>query len=336
MRRSASKVHRYASRHHADISTIPRIPAGQPGELRQGRRRVPMAGPGTLQLGARLVRRGAGARGRQQRSLRPLDRRRGDRPRDEAHLRRTGGALQPGRQLPASAGAETGRPSPARPEQRGAAMGDHARGHEAGRRGDSGDDPSDRRRAGRPGRARPRTHDRGGRGAGRQMRAAVPRRRRLRHHELIENRGMAAARRRLQMPGRVQAGRSDQRRRSAAALFHLGHDSQAQARAPQPSQLSRRRPVDDVLAGAAARRRASQYLLARLGEARLEHVLRAVERGLDGADRQPGAVQRQGPAGRAGALRRHYLLRAAHRMAPAHPGGSGGLQGLAARGLRRG
>ena len=40
-------------------------------------------------------------------------------------------------------------------------------------------------------------------------------------------------------------------------------------------------------------------------------------------DGQPGAVQRQGPAGRARALRRHHLLRAADRVAAADPGGSG-------------
>src|SRR5215510_7864732 len=44
----------------------------------------------------------------------------------------------------------------------------------------------------------------------------------------------------------------------------------------------------------------------------LQHLLRAVERGRHSADRQPGAVQRQGAAGRAGALRRHHLLCAAH------------------------
>ena len=41
--------------------------------------------------------------------------------------------------------------------------------------------------------------------------------------------------------GRVYAGRSDQRRRSDAALFHLGHHGKAKTGAAQPAQLSRRR-----------------------------------------------------------------------------------------------
>ena len=150
------------------------------------------------------------------------------------------------------------------------------------------------------------------------------------------HRRMATARRCLQVLDRVQARRFDQRRGSAAALFHLGHDGQAQAGAPQPSQLSGRIALDHVLARPAARRRARQHLLARLGQACLEHLLRAVECRRHRADGQPGAVQRQGAAGRAGALRRHDLLRAAHRVAPAHPGGPGGQQARAARGLRRG
>ena len=135
--------------------------------------------------------------------------------------------------------------------------------------------------------------------------------------------------------GGVHAGRPDQRRRPAAALFHLGHHGQAQAGAAQPSQLPRGRAVDHVLARPAARRRAREHLLARLGQARLEHLLRAVERRRHGPHGQPGAVQRQGAAGCARALSRHHLLRAAHGLAPADPGGSRRLQARPARGLRR-
>ncbi len=117
--------------------------------------------------------------------------------------------------------------------------------------------------------------------------------------------------------------------------FHLGHDGQAQAGTPQPSQLSRGLAVDHVLAGPAAGRRASQHLFAGLGQACLEHLLRTVERRRHRADGQPGAVQRQGAAGRAGTLRRHHLLRPAHRVATDDPGGSRGDQGRAARGLWR-
>ena len=79
-------------------------------------------------------------------------------------------ALQPGRQLAPPAGAEARRSSPAGAEQRGAAVGDHAGGHEARRRGDPGDDAAHHRGAGRPRRARPRAHDRHRRGPGRQVR----------------------------------------------------------------------------------------------------------------------------------------------------------------------
>ena len=299
-----------------------------------------MAGPGAVQLGDRLVRRGAGERG-QQGPLRPLDRRRGERARHQAHLWRAVTAFQPGCQLAAPAGPEARRSSPARAEQRGALVGDHAGRHEARRRRDPGNDLAHHRGAGRSRRARPRAHDRHRRGPGHQVRRPLKRqwaarRCRVRQHQRQAHRGLAVARRRLQMPGRVQGGRHDQRRRSAAALFHLGHYGQAQAGAPQPSQLSRRRALDHVLAGPETRRRASQHLLARLGQARLEHVLRAVECRRDRTDRQPGAVQRQGAAGRAGALRRHHLLRAADGVASHDPGGPRRCEGRAARGLRRG
>ena len=50
-----------------------------------------------------------------------------------------------------------------------------------------------------------------------------------------------------------RAGRADQGRRSDAAVFHLGHHGEAKTGAAQPAQLSRRRPVDDVLARACSR-----------------------------------------------------------------------------------
>ena len=77
--------------------------------------------------------------------------------------------------------------------------------------------------------------------------------------------------------GDLQAGWADQRRRSDAALFHLRHHGEAEAGAAQPAQLSRRRAVDDVLAGAAARRHPSEHLLAGLGQACLELFVRALE-----------------------------------------------------------
>ena len=90
-----------------------------------------------------------------------------------------------------------------------------------------------------------------------------------------------------QASAEVRAGRRDAGRRSAAALFHLRHDGDAEARAAQPPELSGRPSVDDVLARAAAGRRASQHLLAGLGQACLELLLRAVERAGRGVHRQP-------------------------------------------------
>ena len=85
------------------------------------------------------------------------------------------------------------------------------------------------------------------------------------------------------------------RRRDAAALLHVGHDGAAQARRAHARVLPGRAPVDDVLDRSATRRRAPQHLLARLGQARLEQRLRAVERRGDGAHRQParGSTRRR-------------------------------------------
>ena len=90
--------------------------------------------------------------------------------------------------------------------------------------------------------------------------------------------GLARFRRAYGGLARIHARRSDQRRRSAAALFHLRHDGAPEAGAAQPRELSRRPPVDDVRARAQARRRASQHLLARLGQTRLVQRVRALER----------------------------------------------------------
>ena len=79
-------------------------------------------------------------------------------------------------------------------------------------------------------------------------------------------------------PTALRPGRADPGRRPAAALLHLRHDRAAQAGRAHPRLVPGRPPLDDVLDRAAARRRAPQHLLARLGQARLEQPLRAVER----------------------------------------------------------
>ena len=123
--------------------------------------------------------------------------------------------------------------------------------------------------------------------------------------------------------GDIQGRWAHPRRRSAAALFHLGHDGQAETGAAQPTQLSGWRVVDDVLARAAAGRCASQYFFAGLGQARLELLVRAVECRRHRVRGQPAAVQCQGAAGDDRPLRRHHPLRAADGVAAAHPGEAG-------------
>ncbi len=109
--------------------------------------------------------------------------------------------------------------------------------------------------------------------------------------------------------------------RPAAALLHVGHDGQAQARVAHARELSGRAPVDDVLDRAAARRRAPEHLLARLGQARVEQLLRAVERRRDGLRLQLRALRRAGAARRARRAPGDDALRAADRVAHADPAG---------------
>ncbi len=59
------------------------------------------------------------------------------------------------------------------------------------------------------------------------------------------------------------------------------------------TSLPGRAPVDHVLDRPAPRRRAPEHLVAGLGQARLEQLLRTVERRRDHPDREPGPVQRR-------------------------------------------
>ena len=97
-----------------------------------------------------------------------------------------------------------------------------------------------------------------------------------------------------------------------------------------------RPPVDDVLARAEGGRRPPQHQLARLGEARLELLLRAVERRRLRVHLQLRTVQRQGGAGDRRPLRRDHAVRAADGLADVDPGGPALVPGQAARGDRRG
>ena len=119
-------------------------------------------------------------------------------------------------------------------------------------------------------------------------------------------------------------------RRSDAALFHLGHDCAAQARHAQSCELPDRAPLDHVRPGVEARRSASQHFLARLGQARLVELLRALERGrLHRRARQ--AVRAARDARRSRRARDHFVLCAADRLAPADSARPRGLESERAR-----
>ena len=105
-----------------------------------------------------------------------------------------------------------------------------------------------------------------------------------------------------------------------AALLHLRHHGEAQARRAHARVLPGRAPVHDVLDRAGAGRCAPQHLLAGLGEARVEQRLRAVDRRGVRARHEQRAVRRRVGAGRARPLRGHELLRPTDRVADADPG----------------
>ena len=91
-------------------------------------------------------------------------------------------------------------------------------------------------------------------------------------------------------PARFRAGWGDPGDRSATALFHVWNHRQAQARAAFPPKLPGGPSVDDVLARGPARGCAPQHLVAGLGQARLEQLLRALDRGRHDRHPEPGSV----------------------------------------------
>ncbi len=81
--------------------------------------------------------------------------------------------------------------------------------------------------------------------------------------------------------------------RHAAAVLHVRHDRAAEARRAHACVVSGRPPDDDVLARPEARRRAPEPVLARLGQARVEQLLRALAGRGDGRDLQLRALRRR-------------------------------------------
>ena len=122
-------------------------------------------------------------------------------------------------------------------------------------------------------------------------------------------------------PDRSRPTASPAARRHPAALLHLRHDGEAQARRAHARVLPGRAPVHDVLDRAGARRRPPQHLLAGLGEARVEQRLRAVDRRGVRARHELRAVRRRRRCWTSlDRCARHELLRAADRVADADPG----------------
>ena len=244
-------------------------------------------------------------------------------------------AVRPGRELPACAGAEARRRISAAARQCRAAVGDDAGGDEARRRGDPRHHAADAGRTARPVRSRPRRGWWWLRRSGRKV--CRPRRRQSdphRHRRDVAADGWHPLRGALPAT-RLRARRPDQCRRSDAAVFHLGHDGETETGAAQPAELSRWRAVDDVLARPAARRRASEHLLAGLGQACLELLVRALECRRHRVRGQSAALRRQGAA------RRPSAAAASPRCARRRRCGGcsiqeelADLQGKPARGLR--
>ena len=111
--------------------------------------------------------------------------------------------------------------------------------------------------------------------------------------------GLAVVRRGAARPGANSRRTAPTRATDPLLLyFTSGHHVEAEAGPAQPPELPRRPPVDDVLDRPQARRRAPQHLLAGLGQARLELLLRALERRSVRLHLQHRALQRPGAARR--------------------------------------
>ncbi len=292
--------------------------------------RFPLAAARVVQLGARLLRRD----GARQRAPRAVDRRCRDGRGRAGFVRADVGALVADGQSSAPARGGPRRPPAADAAEPRRAVGRHA-GRDEARRGGAARHHAAARRGGARSRDDRRRALRGDRrGRGREIRPG--RRGGDAHHRRRRARGLAALRRGLRRLGRIRARRAHPRRRPAAALFHLGHHLQAEARRAHASHLSGRPPVDDVLDRPAAGRHPLEHQLAGLGQARVELLLRAVERAGLRVRLQLRALRSQAGARRAGALRHDHAVRAADRLAHAGAAAAGLLCGQAARDRRRG
>ena len=198
--------------------------------------------------------------------------------------------LEPRRQLPALARRPARRSPAADARQRRRAVGDPARLHEARRRHHAGDNAADGGGSAGPRRPRPRPARRRRRGGVEKfdgVRGAFT--------KIVvggEASGWQPYDDHRQASATFEPATANPGRRSAAALLHVGHHRTAEARDAHASELSGRPSLDAVLDRAAAGRSPLEHQLARLGQARVELCLRAVECAGDGVHLQLRAVQR--------------------------------------------
>ena len=130
----------------------------------------------------------------------------------------------------------------------------------------------------------------------------------------------------------VRAGDVNGGDRSHAALLHVRNDVETEARDAHASELSGRSPVDDVLDRAAAWRSSLEHQLARVGQTRVELLLRAMERG--GDDLHLSTTHDFNAQAVLDVLRDYNAddtVRSADRLAHAGPGAAGGVPRVAAR-----
>ncbi len=115
--------------------------------------------------------------------------------------------------------------------------------------------------------------------------------------------------------------------RSAAAVLHLGHDGASPSSCCTRTRAIRSATSRRCTGSACSPATCTQHQLAGLGQARLELLLRAVERRRHVFIYNYARFNAQAAAGRARALPRHHAVRAADRVAHADPGGPRGVRG---------
>ena len=313
---------------HRHVPSRSRFPRRPPRGLRDRLPRVPLAGAGSLQLGAGLVRHP----GRRQRAhCSPPGG--GGRAGGAAQLRPARRAIQSRSHLLPAARRRARAPHPHDAAQLRPDLGCDAGRHEAGGGGDPGQHPAHARGPPRADRARQR-HARGDRRRG--HREAAGHRRRV--HPARGRRagpGLASVRAGRRGVGRLHLALRDALVRSGPALLHQRHHRPAQAGGPHPRQLSGGPPLDHVLARPPRGRRPHERIVAGLGEARLVQLLRPLQRRRHRLRLQLRALQRPRAADDHGPPPGDHVLRTAHRLAHAGPRGPVGSQARAARGAQR-